>query len=235
MTLTDILTHPLMAIFVTLGSFLLAQKIQEKYHGHNLLNPVVVAIGFVVIYLTALDIPHATYLQDVNIIHALLGPTTVALAVPLYNQLPLIKKSFGAILGAIFISSLVAAGTAYYLADIMGAAEDIKLAIIPKSTTTPIAIGIAEKINIQVSLAVFFVFTTGIIGTMIGAVVFKICRITDAKAIGLAFGTACHGLGVARAFQHNKQAGAFAALGMGLMGIVSGILLPALTLYFLKG
>lgn len=233
MSLHEILVHPLTALFFTLGSFLVAQKIQKALGGHSLLNPVVMAIALVVIYIYALGIPYEEYLQNVNLIHGLLGPATVALALPLYKQLQQIKNSAFGIVGAVFISSLVAGGVAYFLADFMGAAENIQLSIIPKSATTPIAIGIAEKIGTEPALAVFFVFTTGIIGSLIATTVFNIFRIKDEVAIGLALGTTCHGLGVARALQYSEKAGAFAALGMSLMGIISGIILPILVINFL--
>lgn len=226
MFLHDILYHPATAMIVTIGSFLAAQWFQKKMGGHPLLNPVVMAIFMVVIYLIATDIPYAEYLQNVNLIHALLGPATVALAIPLYHQFETIKRSAPALLCTVIACSIIAAGVAYYLAGMMGAGDDIRLAIMPKSTTTPIAIGIAEKINADTSLAVFFLFTTGIIGTLIATTLFKLVRIKDDKAIGLALGVTCHGLGVARALQHSEKAGAFAALGMSLMGIISGILIP---------
>ena len=234
MTLEDILIHPLMALFVTLGSFLAAQWLQKKLGGHSLLNPVVIAIALVVIYISALDIPYAEYLENANLIHGLLGPATVALAIPLYNQLSLIKKSALGIVAAVLVASLVAAGVAYYMAVLMGATEDIQLSIIPKSATTAIAIGIAEKVGAQPSLAVFFVFTTGIIGSVIATMLFKLFRITDERAIGLSLGATCHGLGVARAFQYSEKAGVFSALGMSLMGIISGILLPILVVVLLQ-
>ncbi len=232
MTIEEILIHPLMALFFTIGSFVLAEWFQKRMGGHSLLNPVVVAITLVVIYIVGLKIPYQEYLKNVNLLHALLGPATVALAIPLYNQLTLIKKSLIPIGIAVLASCLVAGGVAYYLTHLMNAPRDIQLSIIPKSTTTAIAIGIAEKIKADPSLAIFFVFTTGIIGSLIATLIFKICRIRNERAIGLSLGATCHGLGVARAFQYSERAGAFSVLGMSLMGIVSGILLPLLFYIF---
>ena len=234
MTINDILIHPLMALFITIGSFLTAQWLQNKINGHTLLNPVVISIIIVAAYIVSLDINYEDYLYNVNLIHGFLGPATVALAIPLYHQLHLIKKSALAIGVAVRIASLVAAGVAYFLSNLMGAPEDLQLAIIPKSVTTAIAIGIAEKIGTQPSLAIFFVFTTGIIGSVIATMIFRIFGITDEKAIGLSLGVTCHGLGVARAFQCSEKTGAFAVLGMSLMGIISGITLPMLVLYFIQ-
>ena len=233
MSFMDFLVHPYMAMIVTLGGFLMAQKIQERLGGLNILNPVVVAIALVVIYLSVFDIPYDQYLKDVHLIHALLGPATVALAVPLYRQLQMIKKSFFVIFGSVFVACVVAAGVAYGLATFMGSSDELSLAIMPKSSTTPIAIGIADKIGVDPSLAVFFVFTTGIIGTLISSLVFKVFRVRDERAIGLSLGTTCHGLGVARAFEYSQKAGSFAALGMSLMGVISGVLLPFFILSFL--
>ena len=232
--LLDIAHHPLMALFVTIGSYLIAQRVQAKMNGNSFLNPVVMAIFMVVIYLVAFDIQYDTYLSNATLIHSLLGPATVALALPLYKQLDVIKRSALAIMSAVCVSAVVAAGLAYFLADIMGANEEIKLSIMPKSVTTPIAIGIAEKIGTQSSLAVFFLFTTGIVGTLIVSALFKAFRVTDERAIGLSLGVTCHGLGVARAFQYGEKAGVFAALGMSVMGVVCGIAIPIVVLMFLK-
>lgn len=231
MTPEQIIAHPLMALFVTIGSYLAAQWLQGKAGGHSLLNPVAVAIVIVTCFIVSAGIPYREYLQNANLIHGLLGPATVALAIPLYNRLAMIRRSAFGIGLAVGVSVFVAAGVGYGLAAAMGAAPDIRLAILPKSATTPIAIGIAEKIGADAALAVFFVFTTGIIGTVIATGVFRVARITDEKAMGLALGVTCHGLGVARALQISEKAGAFAALGMSLMGIASGVLLPVLVLW----
>jgi len=233
MILEEIFQHPLMALFITVGSFIAAQWFQKKMGGHSLLNPVMMAIIIVVIYIVFFNIAYNDYLYNVNLVHGLLGPATVALAIPLYSQLSMIKKSAFAIGVSVFIASLVAAGVAYYLAHLMGTSQDIQLSIIPKSATTAIAIGVAEKIRTEPSLAVFFVFTTGIIGSVIATMIFRFFKITNEKAIGLSLGATCHGLGVARAFQYSEQAGAFATLGMSLMGIISGIILPAVVLMFI--
>ncbi|MGH1374853.1 MAG: LrgB family protein [Alphaproteobacteria bacterium] len=232
--LLDIAHHPLMALFVTIGSYLVAQRVQAKMNGNSALNPVVMAIFMVVIYLVVCDIPYNTYLTNATLINSLLGPATVALALPLYKQLDVIKRSALAIMSAVCVSAIVAAGLAYVLADMMGANEAIKLSIMPKSVTTPIAIGIAEKIGTEASLAVFFLFTTGIVGTLIVSALFKLFRVTDQRAIGLSLGVTCHGLGVARAFQYSEKAGVFAALGMSVMGVLCGIAIPIVVLMFLQ-
>lgn len=227
-----ILTHPLTSLLVTLGAFSLAQWLQKKAGGHSLLNPVVLAIAITVIFIIASDIGYETYMEGAGFIHFLLGPATVALAIPLYKQLQMIGRKALAVGTAVLTACFISGFTAWFLAHQMGAETDIQLSIIPKSVTTPIAIGIAEKINTIPSLAVFFVFTTGILGSLFAGLIFKIVKMDDDKAMGFSLGATCHGLGVARAFQKNETAGAFSVLGMSLMGLVSGILMPFVILMF---
>ena len=228
-----VLTHPLMMLMVTLGSFLLASHVQKKAGGHALLNPVVVSIILVVLYITLSGISYETYMQGANLIHFLLGPATVALAVPLYKQLQMIRAQSLALGCAVLTACIVSAFVAWALASAMQASQDIQLSIIPKSVTMPIAIGIAEKIGTVPSLAIFFVFTTGILGSLFATLIFQAVKIKDPKAIGFSLGATCHGLGVARAFQYSDIAGTFSVLGMSLMGIISGITMPLAALCFL--
>lgn len=234
MAFEPMLNTPLAAMFVTLSSYLAAQWLQKKTGGHGLVNPVVIAIALVVIYIKTLNIPYDQYLKNANLIDGFLGPATVALAIPLYKQWSMIRRAKTALAVSILAACVTAAGAGFLVAHLMGAGRDIMLAILPKSTTTAIAIGIAHKIGADPSLALFFVFTTGMIGSVIASGVFKLCRIHDKRAAGFALGAACHGLGVARALQMGETPGAFAALGMSLMGIVSGILLPLVVIAVLS-
>ncbi|NRB10038.1 MAG: LrgB family protein [Rickettsiaceae bacterium] len=226
-----ILCCPTTALFVTTGSYLIGNWFKEKIKGYNIVNPTIIAIFLVIIYINIFNIPYENYLKSANLIHGLIDIATVALAIPLYNKLVFIKKSILSIFSSVIIACLVASLVAYYLATLMGSSEAIKFAIIPKSTTTPIAINIAEQIKSDPSLVVFFVFTTGIVGALIAPIIFKLFAIEDHRAIGLSLGITSHGIGVAKAFQYSEKAGAFSALGMGLMGIISGIFLPLLVLF----
>jgi len=228
-----IVTHPLMSLIVTLGAYSLAIILQKKAGGHSLLNPVVIAIVMVVLFITISGIDYQTYMDGAGIIHFLLGPATVALAIPLYKQMQMIKKQVVAVTAAVLTACFISGFIAWIIAYQMGAGQDIELSIISKSVTTPIAIGIAEKIGTVSSLAVFFVFTTGILGTLFASLIFKLVRMDDDKAVGFSLGATCHGLGVAKAFQKSETAGVFSVLGMSLMGLVCGILMPFVVLFFL--
>lgn len=145
----------------------------------------------------------------------------------------MIKKQVLAVVTAIVTACFISGFVAWVLAYAMDAEKDIQLSIISKSVTTPIAIGIAEKIGTVPSLAVFFVFTTGILGSLFATAIFKAFKMNNDKAVGFSLGATCHGLGVTKAFQKSETAGVFSVLGMSLMGLVSGILMPFVVLFFL--
>lgn len=231
--MTDFLHNPLLSLFVTIASYVFAQWLQKKVSWGEYLSPPVVSIACVCAFILVADIQYEEYLKHTTLIHGFLGPVTVALAIPLYRQLQTIKRSIKPILVSVLVSCIVAAFVGYALADYMGAGEDIKRAIMPKSTTMPVAIGITEKIGGDAALAVFFVFTTGILGTLVATAIFQLARITDKVAIGFTLGVTCHALGVAKAMQYGEKATAFAVLGLSLMGIISGVLLPILITAFL--
>lgn len=233
MNSSDIVMLPLASLFATIGSYSIALWAQKKLGGGSYLNPVIIAIVLMVIYLVYFDIPYTDYLEGVGFINTLLGTATVALAIPLYKQISSIRGSTTAIILAVLSACVIAAISSYFLADYMKASDDIKFSIIPKSVTVPIAIGISEKIGREPSLAVFFVFTTGIIGSLIAPFIFRLFKIHDERSIGLSLGATCHGLGLVRAFQYSQKAGAFSAIGMSLMGIISGIILPIFILNIL--
>lgn len=224
---------PATSFAVTLGAFLLGQWLYKKFNGHSLANPIVIAITGVVAFIRFSGISYESYMKGAAPIHILLGPATVALAIPLYRQFARVRQTPAAISLAVLTTVITSSGVSILLARQLGAPQELQLAIMLKSVSTPIAIGIAEKIHAVPSLAVLFVFSTGIFGSLIATLMFKSMRLTDDKAIGLSLGATCHGLGVALALQRNEVAGAFAVLGMGLMGVFSAFVLPAVILYFL--
>lgn len=219
---------PALALLVTMAAFYVGGVVQRRLGGNALANPVVIAIALVVVFLKLTGLDYATYVKGTSAIQMLLGPATVALAVPLYNHLPLIRRHMVALVTPVAAAALISALSAYAAARWLGAPPDLQLAILPKSVTTPIGIGIAEKIGAVQSLTVFFIFVTGIGGSMFGGALLKTCRLGEPQGFGLAMGTTCHALGVVRSLALGEAAGAFAILGMGLMGVFSAVLVPLL-------
>ncbi len=217
---------PLTGLTLTLCAYVAGDWLYEKSGRNPLLNPVPIAILLIAGLLWTTGIPYKDYFEGAQFVHFLLGPATVALAVPLYQQLETLKSSGPALLIGILIGSGTAAGCAYGFAYLGGASIQTLLSIAPKSVTAPIAMGISEQLGGLPSLTAVFVILTGITGAVLGPLVLNLTRIRDWRARGLAMGVAAHGLGTSRAFQVNAVAGAFAGLAMGLNGLATAILIP---------
>ncbi len=220
--------EPLLGLTLTLLSYLLAQWVYRRAGQNPLLNPVLLSVAALVGFLFLTGTDYEAYFQGAQFVHFMLGPATVALAVPLYRQLHLVRDSGLALTIGLVAGSLTAAASAVGLAWIFGASERVLLSLAPKSVTTPIAMAVTEQIGGLPSLTAVLVILTGIVGAMFGPIVLNLLRVRDWKARGLAIGVAAHGIGTARALQVNEVAGAFSSLAMGLNGIATAILLPLL-------
>ncbi len=158
--------------------------------------------------------------------HFLLGPAIVALAIPLYRQLHLVRNSFAALVASVIMGSMAAIITVVTVAWLLGADGVMIASLVPKSATAAIAMGISEKIGGIPALTAVFAIVTGVIGAMFGPPLLKILGINQPEAEGIALGTASHGIGTARAMQDNEIAGAFSGIAMGLNGVATAILVP---------
>ncbi|MEM1382370.1 MAG: LrgB family protein [Pseudomonadota bacterium] len=219
-------TDPLLHLTATVVAFQCASWVYRRGGMHPLLNPVLLAVIAIVVGLSATGTSYETYFEGAQFVHFLLGPATVALAIPLYRQLAPLRRSAAAIAVALIAGSLTAAASAVAIAWVLGAAEDTMIALAPKSVTAPVAMGITEQLGGLPSLTAVLVILTGILGAMLGPLVLNALGITDWSVRGLAIGTASHGIGTARAFQVSPLAGAFAGLAMGLNALATAILLP---------
>lgn len=225
-------TTPLLGLTVTLVAYQGGMWIYQRAGKNPLLNPVLIAVVMLVGLLLATGSDYQTYFDGAQFVHFMLGPATVALAVPLYQQFQRVRKSFPIILVSIFAGSATAVLSAIGLAWAMGASQATLVSLAPKSVTAPIAMGIAQAAGGVASLTAVLVILTGILGAVLGPWVLNVLRIKDWRARGLAMGTASHGIGTARAFQVNAVAGAFSSLAMGLNGLATAVLLPLLLTLF---
>lgn len=219
---------PLLGLTLTLLAYQAAYWVYQRAGFNPLLNPVLLAILMLVTALMLTGTSYATYFDGAQFVHFLLGPATVALAVPLYLQFGKLKKLALPLAVALLAGSVTAIVSAVGIAWLLGASEVTLLSLAPKSVTTPIAMGIAEKIGGIPSLAAVLVMLTGVSGAVMAKYVLDGLRITDHGVRGFAVGIAAHGIGTARAFQISEHAGAFAGLGMGMNGLVTAILAPLL-------
>lgn len=228
-----ITTTPMLWLILTLGAYKIGIIIYEKANRHTLLQPIIIAYITIMSALLISGKSYEEYFKSVEIIHFFLGPATVALALPLYKNLKYIKAIFWPIILTLFIAGSFSIIIALGLLWIFDAQISTILSMATKSITAPIAIITSEQIGAIPSLAVGFVIITGIIGALFGTLVFKIMKIKKDTSKGFALGLISHGIGTARAVEMGDKAAAFAALAMGLSGIVTAIFLP-LIIEFLK-
>jgi len=198
---------PLLFLTLTLLVYQAAYWIYRRAGFHPLLNPVAISIAILVALLRLTGTPYETYFSGAQFVHFLLGPATVALAVPLYAQFDKLKRALWPICGALLAGAVTALVSAVGIAWALGASKATLLSIAPKSVTTPIAMGIVERLGGLPSLTAVLVVCTGIIG-----------------AVGAKY--VLDALGTARAFQESDEAGAFSGLAMGLCGLVTAVLFP---------
>lgn len=217
---------PLLGLTLTLLAYQGAVLINKRCNGHPLANPVLIAVATLVALLWITGTPYATYFDGAQFVHFLLGPATVALAIPLYAQLGRLKRMAGPLLIALLVGSLTAAFSAVLIGHLLGASEATLFSLAPKSVTTPIAMGIAERLGGLPSLTAVLVILTGILGAVGAQGLYALMKCDDPAVRGFALGVASHGIGTARAFQISEQTGAFAALAMGLNGLLTAALLP---------
>jgi predicted murein hydrolase (TIGR00659 family) len=190
------------------------------------------AISLLVALLSITKVPYATYFASARPLHFLLGPATVALAIPLARELPRLRRLLWPVSAGLLAGNLAAACSAIGLAKLLGASTQVTLSLAPKSVTTPIAMGISERIGGLPSLTAVLVIITGVLGAVLGPWFLDRLRITDPTVRGTAMGVSAHGLGTAAIYQESREAGAFSGLAMGLSGLITALLLPALVTLF---
>ncbi|EHY79371.1 hypothetical protein PstZobell_18290 [Stutzerimonas stutzeri ATCC 14405 = CCUG 16156] len=217
--------HPLFGVGITLAVFQLAYAAYEKTRW-VFLQPVLVSMTLIVGILLLCGIDYDEYRISAQWLTILLGPATVALAVPLYLNLRRIRELFGPIVITLLIAGMFATALGMALAWLFGAERMILMTLAPKSVTSPIAMLVAEQIGGVVALAAVFVMITGVLGAILGPELLRRFGVQHPAARGIALGLTAHAVGTAQALQESEECGAFAALAMSLMGVMTAVLLP---------
>jgi len=219
---------PLLWLTATLLAYLGAHWLFRRFGENPLLNPVAIAVLGLLAVLAATGTDYRTYFDGAQFIHFLLGPATVALAVPLYTHFATVRRAVLPMAAALLAGSITAVVSAVGIAWLLGASAETLASLAPKSVTTPIAMGITEQIGGLPSLTAVLVILTGIIGAIAVTPLFDLLGLKDWRARGFAAGVAAHGIGTARAFQVNELAGTFSGIAMGLNGLATALLVPLL-------
>lgn len=218
--------EPLLWLTATVAAYAIADQASRACGRHPLANPVVIAAGLVIALLSATQTAFPTYFEGAQFVHFMLGPATVALAVPFVQNFSAVRRAVLPILAALLAGSATAVVTALGIGWAFGLPEEVLVSLAPKSVTTPIAMGIAENLGGIPSLAAVLVIATGIIGAVTVTMVMNLIGIRDYAARGFAVGVAAHGIGTARAFQVDPVAGTFSGIAMALNGLLTALLVP---------
>ena len=207
-------------VFVTLAAYFIGLKVKKKT-GLAIMNPLLIAIVLVMLLLRGLDIDYAAYNQSARLVSSLLTPATVCLAVPLYEQLQLLKRHKAAILTGVISGVLTSLVCVLVLAMLFRLDHAAYVTLLPKSITTAIGMGVSEQLGGHVSIAVAVIIITGVIGNMIAESVCRAFHITEPIARGVAIGTASHAIGTTRAMELGEVEGAMSSLSIVVAGMLT--------------
>ena len=221
-------TTPLLWLTLTLGVWIGADALARRF-GHNpFLNPVLVSVFVIGAVLMSTGTDYATYFEGAQFIHFLLGPATVAIAVPLARNFDLVMRRFLPLVAALLVGAFTAIVSVLVLARLTGLPDTMAVSLAPKSVTAAVAMGISEQTGGTPALTAILVILTGIFGAIVVTPLMNALRIRDYAARGFAAGLASHGIGTARAFAVDPVAGTFAGIAMGLNAVLTSFLVPPL-------
>jgi len=223
-----VLAHSPIWLSITVALYVIALWVFQRSKQRAWLNPVLLTSGVLMALLLLTGRDYAEYFSSVQIIHILLGPATVALALPLYRERERLRRLARPLLLATTAGAFCGISSALLFGQLFGLTDIVMRSIAAKSVTTPIAMGITEKIGGLPALTAIIVIFTGVLGAMFAKPLLDRLRIKGAAARGLAIGVAAHGVGTARAFQLDKQTGAYAGLAIGLCGAITAVQVPLL-------
>lgn len=219
-------TTPLLWLTVTLAVWAAADGLAARSGRHPLVNPVLLSILLIAAILGLTGTPYAVYFEGAQFVHFLLGPATVALAVPLFRARARVRRGLVPIAAALVAGSLTAILSAVGVGLAVGLPHEALIALAPKSATAPVAMGVAEALGGDPALTAVLVILTGILGAIVVTPLMNSLGIRDYAARGFAVGLASHGIGTARAFSVDSLAGTFAGIAMALYAVATALLAP---------
>ncbi len=226
------LSHPLTWLVATLLAYRLGVHLRDRT-GHPVAQPVLVGVVLLAAALVLLDVDYETYAEGTTIVTFLLGPATVALAVPLHRQLGRLRGYALPLVAGLLVGVVVSVGSAMLLVQLLGGDELLARTVAPKATTAPVAIALSRTIEGVAPLTAAIGITAGILGAVAAPTVLSWLRVREHRARGLATGAVSHGIGTSRMLHEHPVEGAFSGLAMGLTALATSLLLPVLVPLFL--
>ncbi len=223
---------PLFGLTATLGVYVLASAVYVQLGHAPWANPVLWSVVVLALLLGATGTPYPVYFSGAQFIHFLLGPAVVALAWPLWQRRAELRARAGALLLAALLGGVAASGSAVAIGWAVGLPVDVLASLAPKSVTAPVAMGIAAQLGGIPALAAVFAVLTGLVGAVTAKLLLDAARVRQPAIRGFALGTVSHGVGAARAMQVHPDAGAYAALALGVQAVLAALLMPAIARLF---
>lgn len=223
-----LVSTPLLALTLTIGAYAAALALWERAGRHPAVTPVLVATLVLGGAIVLLGLPYDRYAEHTSILGFLLGPATVALALPLHRQVARVREAAPMVLGSVLVGGGLGIVSGYWLTVWLGGTNELAASMAPKSVTTPIAMVLADQIGGIPAIAALLVIFAGIVGAAIGPRILAWCGIRDQRVIGLALGVSSHGIGTSRALQESDTTGAFSGLAMGLNGLLTSVVISLL-------
>ncbi|RDY29455.1 LrgB family protein [Romboutsia weinsteinii] len=221
----NVLDTQIFGVIVTVLFFNLGIYLQRKTK-NPILNPLLVAIIGIILFLKVTNIPYESYKIGSDTINFFLGPVTVILAVPFYKQFDLFKKYFKEIIIGIGCGVVVSFVSIIIIGNFTNADLAIVNSLLPKSITTPMGLSLTNTLNGIEAITVVAIILTGILGAIVAPIVFKIGKIKHPIAKGIALGTSAHALGTTKALELGEVEGAMSGLSIGISGILTVVLVP---------
>lgn len=221
----SVIETPIFGIVLTIIFFNIGIYIQNKTK-KPIFNPLLIAIVGIILFLSITKIPYYKYKLGADSINFLLGPVTISLAIPLYKQFDLLKKYFLEIIVGIFCGVIVSLASILIIGGLTHANMEILNSLIPKSITTPMGLALTKTLNGIDSITVVSIIITGILGAIISPLVFKVGKINNPIAKGIALGTSSHALGTTKAIEMGEVEGAMSSLSIGIAGTITVIIVP---------
>jgi len=221
----NVIETPIFGILLTVIFFNIGVFVQKKTK-KPIFNPLLIAIAGIILFLSITKIPYEKYKLGADSINFLLGPVTVSLAIPLYRQFDLLKRYLLEIVVGILCGVIVSLASVLIIGGLTHANIEILNSLIPKSITTPMGLALTKTLNGIDSITVVSIILTGILGAIISPLVFKIGKIDNSIARGIALGTSSHALGTTKAMEMGEVEGAMSSLSIGIAGIITVVIVP---------
>lgn len=207
-------------VTLSLVAYLIGSLLKKRFRV-GLLNPLLISIVVSILVLAVFDIDYEVYNEGAKYLSWLLTPATVCLAIPLYEQWDLLKAHYKAVLLGLLAGVITSMGTVFVLSRIMGLSHQEYVTLLPKSITTAIGMAVSEELGGYVTITVAVIIVTGVLGNIMGELVCRIFRITEPISKGLAFGSASHAIGTAKALEIGEVEGAMSSLAIAVSGILT--------------